>query len=553
MDDNSTNNSVTVFNFTTFQMNGTNFTNIQKAGDDLLRLMGIGIIGGLLTLFIVVGNLLVLVIFRSHRQLRKKNYYFVVNLAIADLVIGLNSVPGYTLYLAIGYWPFGRIACDIWLTVDYLACAVALFTIIAISIDRYQSLKDPIKHMMETTKKRILRMVAITWVVAVVMYAMPIALWPHVQGFYEFSAEECVIDYLNHTWFTWTQTALGFWLPMAILIILYIRIYAVAKKVANRKTKRATGALNMFTKNTPNNHKEQSSEGNNLSTISGEVQKISHGKGKCPSLTNKERGHRNSVQNERSLTGTCKAMNSNSSRNGDRRKECMSADNENILCPLELDYINVSEKYDNTLCTEADNAEIDGNASVFVYDNPAFEDATNTTKHSCMVDAKTPVTDIRTDTSDVSQTGIVTKLDVKSSQDGITIDIDIRTPEVGQGNNEPIQNGRVKSPGTDNRQANGDRKCPKQRSKDNRASTSNDNKALSTVTTLVVAIVVCCMPYHLAAMGASFCPSCFNPALFNAFYWIYYTNSALDPLCYAYSIKQFRRSLHSLFCRCKLS
>nr|XP_006818793.1 PREDICTED: muscarinic acetylcholine receptor gar-3-like [Saccoglossus kowalevskii] len=223
--------------------NATPFLNITEkvidveATQELLRLVGTSVIGCLLTFVILVGNLIVLVVFRTDRQLRRKNYYFIYNLAIADFIVGLNSVPGYTAYLAIGYWPFGRIACDIWLIIDYVACAVSLFTIIVITVDRYMSLSNPIAHVTNMPKSRVLTWIVTTWAIAIVLYGLPIFLWPRIHGFYEYAPETCVIDYLSHTWFTWIQTVLGFWLPMSVLVVLYIRIYMFASHVTLRKRK----------------------------------------------------------------------------------------------------------------------------------------------------------------------------------------------------------------------------------------------------------------------------------------------------------------------------
>lgn len=65
------------------------------------------IVASLLAAVTAGGNLLVVASFRVDVQLQRVSNYFLFSLAIADFAIGAISMPLYTVYLILDYWPLG--------------------------------------------------------------------------------------------------------------------------------------------------------------------------------------------------------------------------------------------------------------------------------------------------------------------------------------------------------------------------------------------------------------------------------------------------------------
>ncbi|VDN06192.1 unnamed protein product [Thelazia callipaeda] len=120
---------------------------------------------------------MVMVSFKIDKQLQTVSNYFLFSLAVADIAIGLVSIPVMTYYMAANSkWGLGYSMCQFWLCLDYMMCNASVLNLLLISLDRYFS-------FIETN---------------------------------QFASVGTTIA--------------AFWLPLVIMIILYSRVYCVTKK-----------------------------------------------------------------------------------------------------------------------------------------------------------------------------------------------------------------------------------------------------------------------------------------------------------------------------------
>ena len=92
----------------------------------------IGISAGLLSVVTIAGNLMVMISFKMDKQLQTISNYFLFSLAVADMIVGLCSMPLFAAYLIHRSWPYGAVLCDAWLSIDYLASQTSVLNLLVI-------------------------------------------------------------------------------------------------------------------------------------------------------------------------------------------------------------------------------------------------------------------------------------------------------------------------------------------------------------------------------------------------------------------------------------
>jgi muscarinic acetylcholine receptor M3 len=92
--------------------------------------------------------------FKIDRQLQTFSNYFLFSLAMANFAIGLISMPLFTVYIVLDYWPLGPHICDAWLKLDYVFRSVSVFNLLNIGFDQYFSVTRSLTYWARRTTNR---------------------------------------------------------------------------------------------------------------------------------------------------------------------------------------------------------------------------------------------------------------------------------------------------------------------------------------------------------------------------------------------------------------
>ena len=132
---------------------------------------------GLLATLIVVGNLFTICIFLKQR-LRKRAHFLLISLAVADLLVGLLSVPIYIAINTIPYWgmPLPRLWIDLYQFSDSFTGISSMFTLTAISLERMYAIGWPFRHRTLTCRVYIFT-IAIPWIITAIFTSIRLLLY----------------------------------------------------------------------------------------------------------------------------------------------------------------------------------------------------------------------------------------------------------------------------------------------------------------------------------------------------------------------------------------
>ena len=82
------------------------------------------------------GNIIVIWIVLAHKRMRTVTNYFLVNLAVADVMISLLNTPFNFVFNLYQDWWFDRIYCKFCFFISPCAISASVLTFMAIAIDR---------------------------------------------------------------------------------------------------------------------------------------------------------------------------------------------------------------------------------------------------------------------------------------------------------------------------------------------------------------------------------------------------------------------------------
>lgn len=121
----------------------------------------------------LIGNGIVCYIIISSPRMRTVTNYFIMNLAIGDVLITILGAPFTSVSYLQQYWPFGAMLCPVVNYSQAISVFVSAYTMMAISVDRYMAIMWPLKPRI--SKRLSAGIIFIIWLIAA-LTASPISI-----------------------------------------------------------------------------------------------------------------------------------------------------------------------------------------------------------------------------------------------------------------------------------------------------------------------------------------------------------------------------------------
>ena len=188
----------------------------------------------LIAVVAVVGNLLVCFAILTNRSLRSKpTNQLLLSLAVSDFLTATIAMPfDIESIFRQGGWKHGAVMCVAFLTVYLITVPTSILTLLAITVDRYQSLRDPLSRFRRAqfmTQRKALLVIGLIWLYCIIFAFLPIMGWPFVER-----GKEIILDGSCMVPFSKLHTPLSKFLnfvePLVVNCVLDIMIYCIARK-----------------------------------------------------------------------------------------------------------------------------------------------------------------------------------------------------------------------------------------------------------------------------------------------------------------------------------
>ena len=198
----------------------------------------IGITFAYCLIFIVslAGNTVIGIIVYKTKTMRKPINFFIVNMAMSDMLFPIFLIPQKIQMLYIDSWliggPLGQTFCKLAVFLPVVSAAVSIQSLVQIAVDRFGAVVFPLRSPLISSKLCPFFILA-TWIVAIAVNSPKLL----VYKLFEYPEKlvcrqqwnEVFGESLSYESYFWSHIAVLIYIPLVLIAILYIIMYLKLK------------------------------------------------------------------------------------------------------------------------------------------------------------------------------------------------------------------------------------------------------------------------------------------------------------------------------------
>ena len=177
-----------------------------------------------------LGNLLVCFAVLIYENLQTRTNMMLLSLAVSDLLMVLSMAFNSTM-VWYGEWQFSGTICTVVSSLALTLCFISILHLCLLSIDRYMSIKKPFKHRELMSKRTVMVLVVLIWLVPSVVVNLPYADFD-----FRSSVFGCLKNSSQHhnPSSSFLLVLIFVILPFSVLFYVYIYLFKVVRQHARR-------------------------------------------------------------------------------------------------------------------------------------------------------------------------------------------------------------------------------------------------------------------------------------------------------------------------------
>ncbi|XP_068609752.1 trace amine-associated receptor 1-like [Brachionichthys hirsutus] len=184
----------------------------------------LSVICGTLCAVTIGGNVLVIIAVVYFKQLHTPTNYLILSLAVADLLVGVVIVPFSMAFSVSSCWN-EDLFCKVRDSFDISLCMCSILNLCCISIDRYFAVCQPLTYKTKINDQVVAAMILVSWTISAL-----IGLGVILSGL---NPDKCEENCSNNILLANVMgLILSFYLPVMIMLCIYLKIFLVAQKQA---------------------------------------------------------------------------------------------------------------------------------------------------------------------------------------------------------------------------------------------------------------------------------------------------------------------------------
>ena len=217
----------------TATMNGTQ---TSSCFNHEAKRIGISFYYCLIFVVALIGNIIIGIIVYRTRSMRKPINFFIVNMAMSDLLFPIVYFPSIVAKINYGYWlfggPVGQALCKLHNVLLSVSVFVSIQSLVLIAVDRYGAVVFPL-HSPLISSKRCRFLILITWIIAVaanIPDAMAFELVEYQEGLVcVLKSNEVFGESLSHRNYAVSKLVIFWCVPLVLIAILYLIVFIKLK------------------------------------------------------------------------------------------------------------------------------------------------------------------------------------------------------------------------------------------------------------------------------------------------------------------------------------